>query len=104
MCIYLTSPRYSSRLRSKKKIQLTALLYFHRMSENRFTGSNFRTLYHFKDFCKDRLDNAVLITTMWGETDATPGGDRENELITMYWNTIVRPQETIVKQFMHHPD
>lgn len=41
---------------------------------------------------------------MWGDTDVTPGGDRENELIAMYWNTIVRPQETVVKQFLHHSD
>jgi len=79
MCTYLTSPRYSSRLRSKEKIRLTALLYFHPIPENQFIGSNFRNLYHFKDFCKDHLDNAVLITTMWGETDVTTGGDRENE-------------------------
>ena len=104
MCTYLTSPRYSSRLRSKKRIHLTALLYFHRISESRFTASNFRHLYHFKNLCKDHLDNAVLITTMWGETDVTAGGNREKELITMYWNTIVRPQESIVKQFLHHPD
>jgi len=41
---------------------------------------------------------------MWGETDVTTGGDRENELMTLYWNTIVRPQESIIKQFLHHPD
>ena len=41
---------------------------------------------------------------MWGETDETTGCDRENELITMYWKTIVRPQESIVKQFLHHPN
>ena len=44
----------------------------------------------FQNLCgAEVLKNVVLVTTMWDEVDEELGNDRESELITRYWKTMI---------------
>ena len=53
-------------------------------------GSPLKHLKMFQKLCGDEaLKNVVLVTTMWGEVGEEEGSNRENELTTKYWNTMI---------------
>ena len=44
----------------------------------------------FQNLCgAEALKNVVLVTTMWDEVGEEEGGNRENELTTNYWKTMI---------------
>ena len=44
----------------------------------------------FQNLCGiEALKNVVLVTTMWDEIDEEEGYNRENELTTRYWKTMI---------------
>jgi len=82
--------RFSDSLfRYKKEIHLTALLYFHRISDNRMAGTPLKNLRMFEKLCGKDFKRIVLTTTMWDEVDPEIGARREQELSEQYWSTMI---------------
>jgi len=51
----------------KRGIRLSGILYLHRISDRRMTGSAKKNLLMFKKLCgNNALVNVTLATTMWG--------------------------------------
>ena len=74
----------------QKDIHLSGLLFFHRISDNRMGGSPIKNLKMFQNLCGvEALNKVVLVTTMWDEVDEEEGNNRENELTTNYWKTMI---------------
>ncbi|KAL4065613.1 P-loop containing nucleoside triphosphate hydrolase protein [Scleroderma yunnanense] len=75
----------------KRKVLLSGLLYFHRISDNRVAGTPLRNLNMFKELCgKDNFKNVVLVTTMWDEVLEDVGLQREKELQDDFWRAMLR--------------
>ena len=72
-----------------RKIGLAGLLYFHRISDNRMSGTPLSNLNHFQKLCENELQRVILTTTMWDEVDEETGTTRENELKEKYWRTLI---------------
>jgi len=72
--------------RYKKKVQLDGIIYLHRISDNRMSGSPLKNLHMFAKLCGDgAIGNVVLATTMWTKVKPDVGGKREKELKEKYW-------------------
>ncbi len=53
-----------------------AILYLHRISDNRMTGSAMRNLHLLKKLCgPDALKNVILVTTMWDQIRSQADGE-----------------------------
>ncbi|KAL4078010.1 P-loop containing nucleoside triphosphate hydrolase protein [Scleroderma citrinum] len=75
----------------KQKVLLSGLLYFHRISDNRVAGTPLRNLNMFRELCgRDNFENVVLVTTMWDEVLEDVGLQREEELQSEFWKTMIR--------------
>lgn len=60
---------------------LAGLLYFHRISDNRISGTLRKNLDIFRKMCgKKSLGRVVLVTTMWDTVETGDGENREEEL------------------------
>ncbi|CAE6492138.1 unnamed protein product [Rhizoctonia solani] len=65
----------------KKKHKVVGLLYFHRISDTRVGGANFRHMNMFKTLCGEgAFENVVYITNMWSEPPLEDQIHREQEL------------------------
>jgi hypothetical protein len=83
--LYLLSSRYSGR------IVLTGLLFLHRISDNRMTGTARRNTHVFEMLCgAGGLRNVILVTTMWDSVDEQAGLLREKELRSNFWQSMSR--------------
>ncbi|KAF7983556.1 hypothetical protein HWV62_21138 [Athelia sp. TMB] len=88
----------------KQRIHLTAILYLHRISDNRMTGSALRNLELFQRLCGNAaLPNVVLVTTMWDDVDRAIGERREKELRDTFWRSMVDSGSRTAR-FYHTPD
>ena len=71
---------------------LSGLLFLHRISDDRMTGSPSRVLEIFKNICgEEAFRNVVLVTTMWDDVPFHVGQKRESELLKNdgYWKPMV---------------
>ncbi|KAI6095453.1 P-loop containing nucleoside triphosphate hydrolase protein [Pisolithus sp. B1] len=69
---------------------LSAILYFHRISDNRMAGTPLKNLRVFEKLCgKDAMYKVTLVTTMWDEVDPEVGKERLKELKKNYWQGMV---------------
>ncbi|CUA73129.1 hypothetical protein RSOLAG22IIIB_10563 [Rhizoctonia solani] len=65
----------------EKKHKVVGLLYFHRISDTRVGGANFRHMNMFKALCgKGAIKNVVYVTNMWSEPPLEDEIHREQEL------------------------
>jgi hypothetical protein len=65
----------------KGKVLLAGVIYMHRISDNRISGTSKRNFTMFRKLCgKDALKNVAIVTTMWGKVDKEEAEDREREL------------------------
>jgi hypothetical protein len=65
------------------EVQLSGIIYLHRIIDPRMQGSAKRNLVMFKKLCGDSaLKNVILGTTMWDKVDEAEGIRREEELAT----------------------
>ncbi|KAF7983557.1 hypothetical protein HWV62_21140 [Athelia sp. TMB] len=88
----------------QKHIHLTAILYLHRISDNRMAGSALRNMELFQRLCGDAaLPNVVLVTTMWDEVDEATGERREQELRDTFWASMIDSGSQIAR-FYHTPE
>ncbi|WYZ36266.1 hypothetical protein EsH8_XII_000016 [Colletotrichum jinshuiense] len=62
--------------------KLAGIIYLHRISDNRMTGSALRNLRMFKELCgENAYRHVVLATSMWSKEDFGVAKRREHELI-----------------------
>ncbi|KAF6829094.1 hypothetical protein CPLU01_08107 [Colletotrichum plurivorum] len=72
--------RMSKMYRDGKK--LAGIIYLHRISDNRMTGSALRNLRMFKELCgENAYSHVVLATSMWSKEDFSIAKQREQELV-----------------------
>ncbi|KAG8800332.1 hypothetical protein FRB91_005936 [Serendipita sp. 411] len=70
----------------KKGLPLDTILYLHRITDKRMTGSLMKNLKMFVSLCGIQSMPAVtIVTTMWNEVDQIQGQKREQSLIDKMW-------------------
>lgn len=75
----------------KQGVHLSGLLYLQRITDNRFTATSERNTDMFRMLCGPAaLKNVMLVTTMWDEVDETTGAEREEQLRTRYWKSMLQ--------------
>jgi hypothetical protein len=81
-------------------IPLKGIIYMHRITDNKMSGSAQRYFELFMRMCGEQnLENVVLLTTMWGDLkDLGKGMERERELRRDFWSTMEKRGATI-RQF-----
>ncbi|KAL6918254.1 hypothetical protein FSST1_009749 [Fusarium sambucinum] len=78
----------------KKNVQLAGIIYLHRITDNRVSGSALKNLSMFKQLCgESAFRHVVLCTSMWdnlGTVFPDIGTTREKELIdtSSFWATM----------------
>jgi hypothetical protein len=71
-------------------VLLNGILYFHRISDHRIVDRPIENLRMFEKLCgKNAIHNVILTTTMWDVVDEETGRDREEELKSKYWQTML---------------
>ena len=74
----------------REKAKLVAIIYLHRISENRMGGSLVKNLLIFSSMCgRTAMPNVVIVTTMWGEVALDVGLRREEELKKNFWCDLI---------------
>jgi len=69
-----------------KDITLAGIIYLHRISDNRMTGSACDILRMFKDLCgANAAPNVIFATTMWSRVIEDEESRRETQLKEEYW-------------------
>ncbi|KZP04215.1 hypothetical protein FIBSPDRAFT_767786, partial [Athelia psychrophila] len=75
----------------KKNVPLSAIVYLHRISDNRMVGAPFKNLQMFAGMCgQETMPRVILGTTMWGETMPATGARREKELKGTFWADMIK--------------
>ena len=68
--------------RYQQGIKLAGVLYLHRISDNRMSGTPVKNFKMFRKLCGDSaLQNVIIVTNMWGEVNPQVGEEREAELM-----------------------
>jgi len=74
----------------KGKVNLAAIIYMHKISDDRMTGSLLKNLKMFTSVCGQKaMPHVVIATTMWGKVDPVEGAKREDELKGDFWKDIL---------------
>ncbi|KAG8819391.1 hypothetical protein FRC17_010470 [Serendipita sp. 399] len=85
----------------KGGIKLAGLIYLHRISDNRMTLTERKTIEIFKAICgPDALHSVILATSMWDEVDDSIGSSREAELRTSFWESMINSGSRLMR-FTH---
>jgi len=88
----------------KKNATLATILYLHRISDNRMSGSAMKNLRLFSTMCgKDAMPNVVIVTTMWSKVSEVEGTERETDLKGDVWNEMLGGGCSVVR-FKDTPD
>ena len=73
------------------KTKLTGIIYLHKISDMRMTGSAFKNLRMLRSLCgTPNLSHVILATTMWDKVTEKEGDDRERELLAegKFWGDL----------------
>ncbi|KAF7983548.1 hypothetical protein HWV62_21122 [Athelia sp. TMB] len=74
----------------KRRISLTAILYLHRITDNRMTSNVIANTDMLQRLCGNAaLSNIILVTTMWDSVDQKTGERREKQLQDIFWRSMV---------------
>jgi len=69
----------------EKGVKLAGIIYFHRISDERFTGMDARNFSVFRKLCGEQtLKNVVIVTNMWDKVTPEVGKAREQQLSTKF--------------------
>ncbi|KAL4068434.1 hypothetical protein V8B97DRAFT_822100 [Scleroderma yunnanense] len=80
----------------RRKILLSAVLYFHRITDNRMLRTPLHSLRVFETCCgDDAMAQVVLVTTMWDEVEHSAGTERLEELQSTHWKGMIQRGSTI---------
>lgn len=81
--------RYSV-ARYETGVRLAGIIYFHRISDERFTGIDVRNFGVFRKLCGDQtLQNVAIVTNMWGNVCLETGEARERQLSAMFFKPAI---------------
>ncbi|KAL9636120.1 MAG: hypothetical protein Q9164_003025 [Protoblastenia rupestris] len=84
-----------------KGIQLSGIIYLHRIMDVRFGGAAGRNLRVFKRLCgDDNLGSVVLATTFWRNVSAETGAEREQQLQgdKKFWKDMIEKDSKVFRQ------
>lgn len=82
-----------------RKMQLTGLLYLHRIMDVRFGGAAGRNLRMFRKLCgDDNLASVVLATTFWKTPVTVSEEQREQQLKEKFWAPLIGKGSRVVRQ------
>ncbi|KAJ3502786.1 hypothetical protein NLJ89_g8729 [Agrocybe chaxingu] len=71
-------------------IKLAGIVYLHRITDNRMSGSPHRNLRMFGELCGDRATSKVaLVTTMWDRVNQAIAEKRQQELERNYFRELL---------------
>ncbi|KAF8159710.1 P-loop containing nucleoside triphosphate hydrolase protein [Crassisporium funariophilum] len=71
-------------------VKLAGIVYLHRITDNRMSGSPHRNLRMFGHLCGNRAaDKVVFVTTMWDKVKQSVAEEREQQLKTNYWKLMI---------------
>jgi hypothetical protein len=76
----------------QRKIQLTGIVYLHRISDVRLGGSAMKNLRMFQHLCGvGCMPSVAFVTTMWNAVDHVTGLEREKRLMSgeAFWATMI---------------
>jgi hypothetical protein len=79
---------------------LTGIIYIHRITDKRITGSSMKNLRLFRKLCgENNMGNVVLVTSMWENVDPAEGVDHERELCGTgsFWGTMLMQGASAVR-------
>ncbi|KIM76264.1 hypothetical protein PILCRDRAFT_12872 [Piloderma croceum F 1598] len=77
-------------LTKAKKAKVSTILYLHRMSDNRMSGSAMKNLQLFRSICdKKAMPNVAIVTTMWSKVGREDGILWEEVLKKEVWDDMV---------------
>ncbi|EQK98650.1 hypothetical protein G6O67_004858 [Ophiocordyceps sinensis] len=92
--ILLTIANYLGGSRAgEPAVRLSGILYLHRITDRRITGSAIRNLGMFKKLVGDKnMRSVILVTTMWGEISREDGEERLRQLTgtDRFWGGLMR--------------
>ncbi|KAF8444425.1 hypothetical protein BDZ91DRAFT_687467 [Kalaharituber pfeilii] len=75
---------------SNGKYNITGILWFHRISDDRMTGSGSLALKTFKELCGDEfMQNVCIVTTFWDSVEKQVADVRLQELRSDFWNDMI---------------
>jgi len=75
----------------KGKVKLTTIVYLHRITDNRLSGSLLKNLRMFTSLCgQEAMPNVVIGTTMWGEVRQEHAERRETEMKRTFWADMLK--------------
>ena len=85
--------------RFKKKITLSGIIYVHRITDIRMSGTAHRNLRMFGELCGDKsAKNVVIVTTMWDNArNKEEASKREDSLKDRYWNVLLHHQASVAR-------
>jgi hypothetical protein len=76
--------------RYEQGVRLAGIIYFHRISDERFTGMDVRNFGVFRKLCGERtLKNVVIMTNMWSKVTPEVGEARERQLSTQFFKSAI---------------
>lgn len=84
----------------ENEVQLTGIIYLHRILDTRLGGSAMKNLRMFKKLCgESSLASVVLATTMWDDVEEDTGNNREQELKTnpRFWAGMIAKGSTVFR-------
>jgi hypothetical protein len=77
-------------VRYKRGLKLAGILYLHRMTDLRISGSALKNLHVFSGLCgMEKMPTVVLMTTFWGGVEEDIGATREAELKATFWKDML---------------
>ncbi|KAL2671381.1 hypothetical protein Neosp_013967 [[Neocosmospora] mangrovei] len=66
--------------------ELRGIIYVHRITDIRYSGSSVKTFEIFKRICgEEALKNVLLVTSRWNNIDEALGASRERQLRESFW-------------------
>ncbi|KAF8424478.1 P-loop containing nucleoside triphosphate hydrolase protein [Tirmania nivea] len=72
-------------------VRITGIIYVHRISDDRVQGSSLRNLRMLEALCGEScMPNLILMTTHWDKVPTALGQERESELRSGFWNTMIQ--------------
>jgi len=75
----------------KGRVNIAAILYLHRISDNRISGSAMKSLKLFASLCGMKaMPYVVVVTTMWSQVDKAGGAKREDAMKIEVWDDILK--------------
>ena len=77
---------------------LSGVIYLHKITDNRITGSSMKNIRMFRKLCgADNMKNVLLVSSMWDIIQEKQGAEREKELSSegTFWKSMIAQGATM---------